>query len=339
VRVGGASVGVLSRVVVQPLVRAAIAVAALAVVSGVVTERSERSMAAPSRAEVAGAADAPMRMPCGARELPEGGACVPIPRLEPSALAGVRDAEPPGADPSGAAGADGPPGAALDRGAAEAGGSEDEASEVAGVGDGGDQRIPRRPDRPADVMTLQLPLGAEPRLLAPAGVPLTGDADLSVLRLVAPVGTPVVAPGLRGQEGDVEVLAVERLVGRGLVVAALATTREPSGAAAGKLARGATRAGSAPRQPAGSAREAGAERWLLLFGSLEGAGPGLAKGSRLAPGAVVGFVGDALTGEPHVRFEVRRVRAGVDPLATPVARLVGDAETIAVDARNVLAPR
>jgi hypothetical protein len=108
------------------------------------------------------------------------------------------------------------------------------------------------------------------------------------------------------------VLAVEKLPGRGLVVAALSSTTE------GK-------------------RE---DRWLVLYGSLDGVGPGLARGSKLRPLMVVGFVGEELVpGEPHLRFEVRRLRRGADVEKTALAQLVGDADSVAIDARNVLAPR
>lgn len=316
------------RGVVQPLVRAALAVGVLVLVSGLATERVvRRGRQAP--AEVATGASEPIRMPCGPREIPEGTACVPIPRVAPGG--------------SGAAQA-----------AADAPGEVADDVDVAlGL------RIPRRPDRPADVMTLQLPIRDEARLLeVPGAIAIGSDVDRSVLRLGAPRGAPVVVPALRGQTGDVEVIGIERMTGRGLVVAALATTHGGDGDGE-KGAKDGARAkvaapGAASAQPsAGKARRdagsggkgdaragAGEERWLLLFGSLDGAGPGLARGSRLAAGAVVGFAGDAISpGEPHVRFEARRLRASATPETTPLAQLVGDAESVAVDARNILAPR
>jgi hypothetical protein len=264
---------------VQPLVRAALAVGVLALVSGLAAQRAARPRQPPGAPEEgANGREEPTRMPCGPREIPEGEACVPLP-------------------------------APAARASASPGASDEPADEDAARG-----RIPRRPDRPADVLTLQLPLADAPALLPSGSDPAIGggDADLSVLRLGSPRGTPVIGVPLRGEEGAAEVLAVEKLPGRGLVVAALASTTE------GK-------------------RE---DRWLVLYGALDGAGPGLTRGSKLRPGAVVGFVGDSLVpGEPHLRFEVRRLRRGVDVEKTALAQLVGDAESVAIDARNVLAPR
>lgn len=294
----------------QPLVRAALAVGVLVVVSGLATERVvRRGRDAP--AEVASGASEPIRMPCGPREIPEGTACVPIPQVAPG-------------------------------GSSAAVAADDEAiAEDVDVALG--LRIPRRPDRPADVMKLQLPIADAPRLLdVPGAVVVGSDVDRSVLRLGAPRGAPVIAPLLRGQDGAAEVLGIERMAGRGLVVAALATTRggdddggkgakRPGGAKDAKDAGGAKDVGGA---------KTGEERWLLLFGSLDGAGPGLAKGSKLAAGAVVGFTGDAISpGEPHARFEARRLRESATPGSATLAQLVSDAESVAVDARNILAPR
>ncbi len=271
----------------QPLVRGALAVGVLAVVSAVAS-RQVRPPDAPREVIDASGAEEPTRMPCGPRELPEGAACVPIPEVVPSSLATGPGTKADGGDDAADDGEEAAPGA----------------------------HIPRRPDRPRDVRVLALPIEGEPTLLAVSGAPalgggtsMSGDVDRPVLRLGSPRGTPVLTASLLGEEAIAEVIAIEKLPARGLVVAALATTRE------GK-------------------RE---DRWLVLYGSLDGAGPGLARGSTLAPGAVVGFVGDQLVpGESHLRFEVRRLRREVDVQKTPLAQLVGDADSIAVDVRNVL---
>lgn len=299
------------RGVVQPLVRAALAVGVLVVVSGLATERVvRRGREAP--AEVASGASEPVRMPCGSREIPEGAACVPIPQVAP-----------------------GGSGAAV---AADDDANAEDVDVALGL------RIPRRPDRPADVLKLQLPIADEPRLLeVPGAVVVGSDVDRTVLRLGAPRGAPVIAPPLRGQDGEAEVLAIERMTGRGLVVAVLATTRGSD--VDGKDAKDAGGAkvanpGAKVSKPDATSAKTGEERWLLLFGSLDGTGPGLAKGSKLVAGAVVGFTGDAISpGEPHVRFEARRLRASATPASATLAQLVSDAESVAVDARNVLAPR
>jgi len=223
--------------------------------------------------EAASAGDDLMKMPCGAREIPEGEACIPVPAASAS-----RD-------------------------------DDDETS----MPDEAPARLPRRPDRPAKVYDLLLPIAGEPPLLGVPGATLDGD-DRSILRLGAPQGTPAHAITLEGQQAPFEILGVERLPGRGLVVGALATI--------------------------GATKKSDGEGFLVLFGSLDGAGPGLERGGRLTDGSVVGFAGDsAARGEPCLRFEVRRLRPGTDAHVTPLAKLVTNAETVATDARNVLPAR
>jgi hypothetical protein len=252
---------------VEPLVKGALAVAALALVGAAAARLWPPPARGPATLDEASSAEELARMPCGPRELPEGDACVPIP---------------------------GPP-----RGSGSAAALDPPLEEAPGA------RIPRRPDRPADVRALALPIEGEPTLVAPA------DDDLTVLRLGAPAGSKVLAAPLRDQDGPFEILAIETLPGRGLVVAAKAASIER-----GK-----------------------GSRWLVLWGSLDGAGPGLEKGAKPRGGDVVGFAGDSASpGLAHVRFEVRKLRTGTEP-DLPLATLVTDAESIAVDARNVLAPR
>lgn len=259
----------------QPLVRGALAVAVLAAASALTASAPRAKPHLPHESPESSDTESSdlARMPCAAREVPEGEACIPVPAL--AASVGVPDAE------------------------------EDDVARR----DEAPPWLPRRPDRPANVKALALPIEGDPPLLeVESGA--RGADDRSVLRLGAPRGTPAHAVALEGQEGPFEILAVEHLAGRGLVVAAL------------------VQVGGVPDDQAAH---------LVLFGSLDGAGPGLEHGSKIEGGAVVGFAGDSASpGEPCLRFEVRRVRPGTDPRATPLARLVGDTESVATDTRNVL---
>jgi murein DD-endopeptidase MepM/ murein hydrolase activator NlpD len=87
-------------------------------------------------------------------------------------------------------------------------------------------------------------------------------------------------------------------------------------------------------------REAGQLRdYVVLFGHLNAVAPGLAAGTTVKEGDVVGFVGD--TGSPelvHLHFEVRRVRDGVDAAqrATRPNDLLANDVSVVCDPRNVL---
>jgi len=276
--------------VVQPLVKGALAVAVLAAASALAPAAIRGRTGAPR--EAASTDGDLMKMPCGSREIPEGEACVPVPALSASGDDPGTDAQPPD--------------------------------------DAGPTRLPRRPDRPAAIQALSLPIAGEPPLLdLPGGA--ADDDDRSVILLGAPRGTPAHAVALEGQEGPFEVLGIERLSGRGLVVGVLATIGS-KGAKDATRARQARSAAKAPRKDA--------ESFLVLFGSLDGAGPGLERGGKLIDGAIVGFAGEARPGgAPGLRFEARRLRPGTDAHLTPLAKLVTDAESVATDARNVLPAR
>lgn len=178
--------------------------------------------------------------------------------------------------------------------------------------------IPRRPDRPADWAAYQLPLEGAPSVVSSYDLDLApeqqrvgpvgvghGGVDLAALR-----GTPVRLVALAHQEGDAEVLHVGTLFG--ISVATLHALRE-----AGRL-----------------------RNYVVVFGHLETAAPGLALGAVLKTGAAIGRVGD--TGSPgrvHLHLEVRQVREGIDARTLRASELVEEAKTIACDPRNVLVLR
>jgi murein DD-endopeptidase MepM/ murein hydrolase activator NlpD len=200
------------------------------------------------------------------------------------------------------------------------------------------EEIPRRPDRPADYGAYRYPVpcgaeddgGAQSDPRAPARAATRGqcvvsgyDLDRSdeeqrraprlrdvghgAVDLPERRGTPVVLLSLEHQEGNAEVVYVGPLFGTTVV------TRH-------------------------TVREAGHLRdYLLLFGHLDAAAPGLSAGSAVREGDVVGLVGDS--GSPglvHLHLEVRRLRDGVDVTKLAPSSLVDGAESIVCDPRNVL---
>jgi murein DD-endopeptidase MepM/ murein hydrolase activator NlpD len=199
------------------------------------------------------------------------------------------------------------------------------------------EEIPRRPDRPADYGAYRYPVpcGAEddggtqddPRAPARAArgrcvvsgydldrsdeeqrrAPRLRDVGHGAVDLPERRGTPVVLLALEHQEGNAEVVYVGPLFGTTVV------TRH-------------------------TVREAGRLRdYLLLFGHLDAAAPGLSPGSAVREGDVVGLVGDS--GSPglvHLHLEVRRLRDGVDVTKLAPSALVDGTESIVCDPRNVL---
>lgn len=182
-------------------------------------------------------------------------------------------------------------------------------------------QIPRRPDRPASYDAYRYPV--PPGL--PGGHFVVSGYDLDrpdatqrrgwSLRAVGhggvdlpdPRGTPITLVALEHQQGDAEVVYVGPLFG--ITVVTRHTVRE-----------------------GGQLRD-----YLLLFGHLERAAPGLASGARLREGDPIGQVGD--TGSPelvHLHLEARRVRDGVDVAKTPPGRLLDSSVSVVCDPRNVL---
>jgi murein DD-endopeptidase MepM/ murein hydrolase activator NlpD len=164
-----------------------------------------------------------------------------------------------------------------------------------------DETIPRRPDRPESYARYDWPVA-----LSPAGV-LSPDAGASgSLAIPQQRGVEVRARKLVHQVGDAEVLAITDLVGN--TVATLHTLRHPGGL----------------------------RQYVVLYGGLGEIDPGLKRGANVAPGAVLGKVGDsAVPGDVHLYVEVRQIRRNVDPRALPIAELRKSARTVACDPRNV----
>jgi murein DD-endopeptidase MepM/ murein hydrolase activator NlpD len=85
-------------------------------------------------------------------------------------------------------------------------------------------------------------------------------------------------------------------------------------------------------------REAGELReYLVLYGHLEAAAPGLRRTLSLREGDLVGFVGDS--GSPgivHLHLEIRRVRREVNVAELAAGELMHNAKTVVCDPRNVL---
>ncbi len=184
-------------------------------------------------------------------------------------------------------------------------------------------QIPRRPDRTADYDAYRYPTPPglaggrsvisgydldRPDPLQRRGATIRaighGGVDLPQVK-----GTPIKLVSLEHQRGPAQVIYVGPLFGTTVV------TRH-------------------------SLVEAGQIRdYLLLFGHLDAAAPGVAMGVELADGDLVGFVGD--TGSPelvHLHLEARRVREGVDPskLGGAPWRLLASDISIVCDPRNVL---
>jgi murein DD-endopeptidase MepM/ murein hydrolase activator NlpD len=182
------------------------------------------------------------------------------------------------------------------------------------------EHLPRRPELPADYNRYRYPVppwGAQavssgydldrPDELQRRGESMNavghGGVDLPQER-----GTPVRAVALRGEAGEPEVVFVGELFGHTVVL------------------RHVVREGGA------------AQTFLAIHAHLESAAPGLRPGMAAPPGTTLGFVGDSgALGVVHLHYEVRWVRAGVDPLRVePPQRLVQQDVSIPCDPRNVL---
>jgi len=181
-------------------------------------------------------------------------------------------------------------------------------------------QIPRSPDRPQDFRKYRLPIPT------PAGAGFVGSgydldrpdaqqrrsAELSAVGhggvdLAQARGTEVRLVNLEHQLGDAAVLEAGHLFGNSVVT--LHTLRE-----------------------AGTLRE-----YLVIYGHLASAAPGLSRGQSLKPGALLGYVGDS--GSPgivHLHLEVRRAREGVAAAELALGQVTQNAKTVACDPRNVL---
>ena len=181
-------------------------------------------------------------------------------------------------------------------------------------------QIPRRPERPSDYRRYQLPV---PPLPGQSFVTSGYDLDLPDSEQRRGVEFSAVGHGgvdiaqrrnaeallvdLENQVGEARVLHVGPLFGNSVV------THH-------------------------SLREAGQLRdYLVIYGHLQRAAPGLARGQTLHRGALVGYVGDSGSpGAVHLHYEVRRAREGVSLEALGPGELTNNAKTVACDPRNVL---
>ncbi len=166
-------------------VKAALASAVLATIGYVAGP--PRSAPALETAAPSSAPSAPplVEMPCPARHLPEGAACVPLLDLD-EPIDGAADVQVE----------------RRSRGPAVA-------------------LIPRRPDRPADPLAIRYPIDGEPHLMRgfdEAMARSSAESPASV-ELGAERGDPIHALALPGQEGKTRVVATGRLVGNTLVTA------------------------------------------------------------------------------------------------------------------------
>lgn len=181
-------------------------------------------------------------------------------------------------------------------------------------------QIPRRPERPADYRKYQLPVPPLPQqsfVTSGYDLDLPDDeqrrgAELKAvghggIDLAQKRGTPVALVPLEHQVGDADVLFVGKLFGNSVVT------------------HHSVREGSSLRD------------YLVIHGHLEKPASGLTRGSTLAAGGIVGYVGDSGSpGVVHLHLEVRRAREGVVLSALGPGELSRNSKTVACDPRNVL---
>jgi murein DD-endopeptidase MepM/ murein hydrolase activator NlpD len=179
-------------------------------------------------------------------------------------------------------------------------------------------QIPRRPDRPADYDAYRYPVPCDHGCVV-SGYDLDRPDDAQrrgrrlshvghgAVDLPQKKGTPITMVSLEHEQGSAEVVYVGPLFGTTVL------TRH-------------------------TLREGGLlHDYVMLFGHLDSPAPGLAPGSRLAAGDLVGFVGD--TGSPelvHLHLETRRVREGVDVSRLGPGAMIANENSVVCDPRNVL---
>ncbi|MCC6663054.1 MAG: M23 family metallopeptidase [Polyangiaceae bacterium] len=182
------------------------------------------------------------------------------------------------------------------------------------------EQIPRRPERPSDYRRYRWPVPPLPgQNLVVSGYDLDrpdvqqrrgahikavghGGLDLGQRR-----GAEVRLVNLEHQTADAEVLFVGEVFGNSVVT------------------RHSVREGDRLRE------------YVIVYGHLEGAAPGLSRGMNVREGALLGFVGDSGSpGDVHLHLEVRRVRDGVNVATLAPGELTKNARTVACDPRNVM---
>lgn len=169
-------------------------------------------------------------------------------------------------------------------------------------------RYPVQPQSEAHPVTSGYDLG-RPDALQRRGASIRavghGGVDLPQAR-----GAPVRAVSLRGEVGEPVVVYAGWLFGNSVVL------------------RHVVREGGALRS------------YLAIHGHLDSVAPGLTRGMFVRPGALLGAVGDsAAEGVVHLHYEVRRVRAGVDPMRAEPGHLDEQDVGVPCDPRNVLPMR
>ena len=180
--------------------------------------------------------------------------------------------------------------------------------------------IPRRPERPNRYRLYRYPVDIQESgdflmsgydLNAPDTYQRRGGKLEAVghggVDLAARRGTEVRLVDLEHQQGPADVLYVGPLIGNTVV------TRH-------------------------SVREAGGLReYLIFYGHLQTPASGLARGTVVPEGSVLGYVGDSGSpGAIHLHLEIRQVRANVDSQSLARGELLLNARTIACDPRNLL---
>lgn len=252
----------------HPLVRGAAAAAILTALGSFDRGVAEPAPLATPGAEVRGVDGLPA--PCGPGTLPEGPVCVRIPGEKEADVARIAAESPP------------PARSGLDS-----------------------DRIPRRPERPADPAVYVFPVGEAarpPRVMGPLEA-----AEQSGVRLAVRPGEKVVLLGLEHQVGPAEVIFAGDLMGRTVVTAH--TVDE------------------GPRR----------RTYLLLHGGLDHAAPDVVQGAKLDAGAVLGFARVESGGRLiEVYLEARQVREGAKLDAADPKRLLDAAVAVPIDVRNVL---
>ena len=164
-------------------------------------------------------------------------------------------------------------------------------------------RLPRRPERPADYQRYRLPL-AQPALIEPSPLGLEGQVQGDALLLRAAAREPVLHQPLSGQQGKARVLYTGDLVGKTAVV----------------------------EHPVLEAHQQ--HTYLVIYANL--AELTTRAGMELEPKARIGTLGATPSGGSFgLHLEVRRVRHGVDAKSLGPDDFRDRAMTIACDLRNV----
>lgn len=165
--------------------------------------------------------------------------------------------------------------------------------------------IPKRADRPADYGAYRLPVAASgsPAVVSTEAAGSDGGVRGLGISIAAAAGTPVTAMALDGQDGPSEIVFAGSLIGGTVIIRSTVRTSGRTG------------------------------NYLSVIGNLDEP-RGLAPKTELQDGAEIGKSGP----EP-LYFEIRLVRAGVDPFAVPADRLLDDSQTVSVDVRNLLRRR